>query len=632
VAIFARPYFRHAIVLRSTTEYEYVATKKEGGNRMINAKRNNLDSATSPYLTLHKNNPIFWQEWSTEILNYAQEHNKLILVSIGYATCQWCKKMSSDAFSDSDTAIFLNENFVSIQVDREQRPDIDAYMMSYAIATQGAAGWPLNIILTPDRKPFLGFTYLPAKVQQGPVFLNVLQEAKTFYESNQKTITPYKPIPMDTPDFPPTDILPFIAMHFDKHNGGFGTMPKFPPHSTLLFLLNYFEVTNDQNVYLIVKKTLDALALRGLHDHLQGGFFRYCTDQSWTTPHFEKMLYDQACLLWAYSTAYKTLKRPYYKQVAEKIMTCLSQTFAGPEGLFYAAQGVADTNNGTPYAWNIQELESLLTPKERDEFLRTYVTVQDPRIGNNFYLLKSRSTSLPEIEKKLLEARLKRPQPFTDKKCITSWNALTAIAYIMAYRCLDNTQALQVATAIFEKLRTTHYDNGMVYHSSIDGVLQKIGFLEDYASMLLLTTYIYEETGNHKELMLELNTAVQKFHKNGWYENLDADLISMPAQLIDQAWPSSNALAHYALWRTTLLTNGTSKPAAFKEPLRHDFFNLYAWGTQGNVYIIDSPEKIDWSLLPVNCIQRRAPQLRCCFANTCKEFKTRDELLNTLRR
>lgn len=257
----------------------------------MNFQKNNLDKASSPYLQQHKKNPIYWQEWHPQVIDYAKQQNKLILVSVGYATCHWCHVMADDTFQDAATAKFINEHFVPIKVDREQRPDIDQYLMSYAVQTIGTGGWPLNVILTADLKPFAATTYLPSKedTQMGLAsFLQLLNKVVEFYDAHKENISSYVPPIVIAQPVQPQLVLNTIESQFDPVNGGFGLTPKFPPHATLLFLLTVFAQENAKSLYIMLKKTCEAMALGGLQDHLQGGFFRYCIDAQWTIPILKK--------------------------------------------------------------------------------------------------------------------------------------------------------------------------------------------------------------------------------------------------------------------------------------------------------------------------------------------------------
>ncbi len=600
---------------------------------MINFERNNLDKASSPYLQQHKDNPIHWQEWNKEVLEYAKKNNKLIFVSIGYATCHWCHVMASEAFSDKEIADYLNEQFVSIKVDREQRPDIDQYMMSFIIETQGSGGWPLNVFLTPDGKPFYALTYAPVAPSYGlPPFLNILKMIKEGYEKHKEKIEMYKPYAITTENIKEKQVIEAIKSGADFDNGGFG-IPKFPPHNTLLFLISYYEETKDSEVREIIEKTLDIMATRGLQDHLQGGFYRYCVDNQWTIPHFEKMLYDQAMLLLVYSVAYKVLKKEEYKIIANKIITCLEETYQH-NNLFYSAHN-ADTNHeeGATYLWSEEELQKVLTEGEFNQFTELYEINEKGNFEGKNHLIKRTFAFLPEIENKLLQIRKNRDQPFTDKKIITSWNALAGIALLLAYRCIGNEKAKDKAIILFKNLLAKHYINGKLAHSSINDSLQKDEFLEDYASMLLFATYVYEETREYKSIIKQLLKKIKEFQKgDGWIENKADDFIEISAQKIDHPIPSSTSLSEFSIFRAQLILQKEYSPSHYKEPLNYDFFNLVAFLKNGNLHEIHTPELIDWQLLPLNCIQIMSTNIQDCYKQRCMEFKTVKSLVEFLKK
>ena len=403
-----------------------------------------MDKASSPYLKQHENNPIFWQEWNKETLEHARKENKMILVSIGYSTCHWCHVMAREAFSDEKVSSYINKNFISIKVDREQRPDIDHYYMNFIQSTRRGGGWPLNVVCTPDAEPLYAFTYYPInpKIEIGLCgILDLLDPIKNSYERNKK-IPKFEQITLKPINYAESQIFKELLYQFDNYNGGFGYAQKFSPSSTLLFMLHSYENSKNEEIKKMIEKTLEVMALRGLHDHLQGGFFRYCVDSNWTIPHFEKMLYDQAMLLWIYSNAYKVLKKESYKVIIDKIVNCLKDTFQDDD-LYYSAID-ADTNHeeGKTYVWDEKEIEKNLYEGEYEKFSSVYA------LENNFedkiHLIKKKEGFIPEVEKKLLEIRKKREQPFTDRKIITSWNALTGIALIHAFRATRNQEYLEM--------------------------------------------------------------------------------------------------------------------------------------------------------------------------------------------
>ncbi len=610
---------------------------------MINFTQNNLDKSSSPYLQQHKNNPIHWQEWTKETLEEAKKQNKLILISIGYATCHWCHVMAAEAFSNKEIAGYLNNKFIAIKIDREQRPDIDQYFMNFITETQGHGGWPLNCIVTPDTKPFMAFTYLPETAKQGmPSFLDAITFAEEQYRKNKNEIPTFTAEQTTEPNFEEQKIIATIKNAYDSQNAGFGYGPKFPPHNTLFYLLHYYEETNDETAKQMIIATLDTMAAKGLHDHLQGGFYRYCTDRNWTIPHFEKMLYDQAMLLMVYSAAYKIFKKEEYKTIAEKIIFCLEKTFE--ENNVYYSGHDADTNHkeGLTYLWTKQELQKKLTEQEFSKLKQLYEISDSGNFENKIHLIKNNNFSshtlekleksnIEKIEEKLLSLRKKREQPFTDKKIITNWNCLAGIGFIYAYRYTNNEKAKNKSLTLFYEIKKKHYKNKKLIHSSLNNQLQEQEFLQDYAAFLLFTTYIYEETGEEKELLEELKQKLQQFKKNNhWIESNNNDFKEIEAQNFDHPTPSSISLAELALLRTAILTEKEYATMNYRQPLQSDFYNIAALISQGNFHIIHTKEKIDWQQLPLNTIQIQSNHYQDCYKTICREFKSKEKIIKEI--
>lgn len=595
----------------------------------MDMSRNNLDKAMSPYLQQHKGNPIHWQEWSTQVRDYAQAHGKILFFSIGYATCHWCHVMAHEAFEDKEIADYLNAHFINVKVDREQRPDIDQYLMAYAYQIHGGGGWPLNVFLTPDLKPFFAVTYVGTKAESGiPALIDLLGNIKKHYDQNKDKITDYVAPTPEATVIRQMDLIAQLATQYDQVYGGFGTGQKFPPHSTLLFLMHYYENSNDPGALQVIEKTLDSMATRGLHDHLQGGFFRYCIDRSWTIPHFEKMLYDQAMMLWVYSVGYKLLKKSAYKTIAEKIITCLNDTFQ--KGDLYISAYDADTQGveGKTYLWGKKEVQQELSADEFTMFTDLYDISDEGNFNGNNHLVKKNVTFLPESEQKLLALRKKRLQPSSDQKIITSWNSLLGIAYVQAYRFLGLDHALEQATQLFDALLKNHQPKDVLFHSSINGMAQKQSFLEDYGSTLVFATYLYEETGQYKNEMEKLYDKTKSFYDSGlWYETRDGDFKPLPAQLFDHPAPSSVSLAEYGVLRADILSGKDYTPGHYKQPAGYDFYNLVTFIKDGHFHIIQSSEKVTWDQLPLNSIQRKGEKLQDCFERSCQEFDSVDELI-----
>ncbi|MBI2042058.1 MAG: thioredoxin domain-containing protein [Candidatus Nealsonbacteria bacterium] len=616
---------------------------------MTNFQQNNLDRSSSPYLQQHKDNPVHWQEWNEETLRYAKENGLLIFVSIGYATCHWCHVMANEAFSDHDTADYLNKNFVSIKVDREQRPDIDEYFMNFVNQATGQGGWPLNVVLSPDGNPFLAGTYFPHKPKHGLRPLkDVLSDAKKWYMENHGSVREHeiaRKQELFTGAIEETTIAANIYRAFDNTFGGFGTQIKFPPHSTLLLLLNFFQETKSAAAQEMILQTLDAMATRGLHDHLQGGFYRYCVDREWTIPHFEKMLYDQAMHLWVYALSFQIFKRNEDKIVIEKITRCLQETFSDQSGLFYSAHD-ADTEHieGATYIWSMDELKEAMNKNEFEVFSEAYdITDAGNFEGKNHLIKKNNGAgALNKIEEKLLAERKKRPQPFTDKKIVTSWNALTGIGLLLASRYAQQEKYKRMAFAIFEEIMQRHSLRGIIAHSSLGGILQDQEFLEDRASLLLLATYIYEdaqddvEEKKYKRIIENLLNGLDKFKvKNDrgakWFANTSGgDFKQIFAQTFDHPIPSAVSLAEMAIFRAHKILGKADADFGYGSLLENDFHNTAAFFTKGKFHEIRAPEKIAWAKIPINALLLKDAAYKDCTAFSCHEYNSQDELINSL--
>lgn len=581
----------------------------------IQLDKNNLGKSSSPYLRQHADNPIHWQEWSSEIIELADKLNKHILVSIGYSTCHWCHVMASEAFSDLEIAQYLNENFISVKVDREQRPDIDQHFMMFINKTTGGGGWPLNVFLSPKGDPITAFTYIPIQRKFGmPSMIEILKAVRTnstgvrFEGIESANVSSGMTLDL---------IVSTLEKGYDQLNGGFGNDHKFPPHCTLLFLISYYERYKNPRVKAIIENTLQNMMIRGLHDHLQGGFFRYCVDSQWTIPHFEKMLYDQAMMLWVYSWAYTVFKKEEYKEVIDGIEKCLDETFLD-DGLYISAHD-ADTEHheGKTYLWTLKELRNALDPDEFLLFTNNYNITESGNFEKANHLIRRIPGKRGILEKKLLMIRKKRVQPFADKKIITSWNALTAIGFVMAWRATGNELLLDKAVNVLEKLIQKHFNGTTIAHSSLDGLIQNHGFLEDASALLLLATYIHEEKRDRKDLLYSLKEIVLSFRKDKWIENKNNDFTAVAASDFDHPAPSSTSLAEMAILRTSILMNEKFSSINYKTPFSNDFYNLSAFISEGHWHLIHTPEKLPWNKLSLNSIQVFLKEFSDCYEEKC---------------
>lgn len=596
--------------------------------------QNNLGESSSPYLRQHAGNPIWWQEWSSETLTYAAAENKPLLVSVGYATCHWCHVMAAEAFSDPETADYLNANFVSIKIDREQRPDIDQYMMNFMQAQTGSGGWPLNVLLTPDLKPVHALTYAPLQnIGNRYSFLYIAQAVNEFLKSRGDSIMPFNPSEQEAPTAEAERLTESLAEYFDRENGGFGGGQKFPPHSTLLFMLYQLSVSHDDTQSEMGTTTLDAIMTRGLNDHLQGGIYRYCVDREWTIPHFEKMLYDQAMALWSYSLAHRVTGNKHYRTMAEKIVKCLDETFLH-DGMYVSAFN-ADTDHkeGATYLWSMEELTTLLTPSEFERFREVYEISSEGNFEGLNHLIRKNHDRIDAIEEKLLATRLKRVQPSRDDKILTGLNALTAVALIQAGRHLDRLELEAGAVTLVWKLLETFWDGSTLAHSYYDGVLQRQSFLSDAAPLLLAVTMLYETDESWGETMTTMAEYVRTFRKEGrWVESEAEDFVRIYASWFDHPAPSAVSLAEMALTRVALLTGGDVTPAVWRRPYQSDFYNINVLLTEDIFYLYTTKEPLPWSEIPLNSVQRRGEPESVCHNRTCTPFSREDQAMGNGQR
>lgn len=586
-------------------------------------KKNNLSNASSPYLNQHAENPIWWQEWSEEVLEYARKENKILFVSVGYATCHWCHVMASEAFSNPEIADYLNRHFLAIKVDKEQRPDIDRYLMHIAVSLSGTGGWPLNAFLDPRLKPITVLTYVGIEPKFGmPGFLDILKRIKKFYSEQKDILQEYSIPTYDHVPTPESRISERIKEGADSIWGGFGKSTKFPPHAQLLFIFYYLDSFDNSEISEIAEKTLDMMYMRGLHDHLQGGFYRYCVDRTWTIPHFEKMLYDQAYLLWIYSLAYRVYSKESYAKTVKGITQCLEQTYLY-DGLYYSAHD-ADTDHqeGNTYLWSQEELNKILNTHEYRAFAEKYDISKYGNFEEKNHLIKKNEIELEKIESKLLLVRKQRKQPFVDKKVITSFNCLLGIGFINAYRYIGEKSYLNKAQIIYRLLIDKHLKNGILAHSSVNGRLQYGKYLEDYASMLLFMTYLHEETRTLMKDITFMYEEMSVFEREDgtWLESFNNDFIPIPAEQNDYSIPSSASLAMLAKVRAEIfMGKDYIKNMPFYDPLEGAFANITTLIRNGYFHVLHSRQKKKWAKMPVNTIQIKESEEFVCHKGTCQK-------------
>jgi uncharacterized protein YyaL (SSP411 family) len=549
---------------------------------------NRLAGETSPYLLQHAHNPVDWYPWSDEALERAKQENKPVLVSIGYAACHWCHVMEKESFEDEATAKLMNEQFINIKIDREERPDLDHIYMDAIQAMTGSGGWPLNVFLTPEGKPFYGGTYFPPK----PAFnraswTDILQQVsdafktkRTEIDAQADNLTDYlqksnafdPKYKMDLNAVPGEADLHTIynncMKNADRQEGGFGNAPKFPQTFTIQYLLRYYHFTKKPEALEQACLSLDKMIRGGIYDQVGGGFARYSTDAEWLAPHFEKMLYDNALLISVLSEAYQITNKKLYRNAIEQTMDFIKREMLSSENGFYSALDAdSEGEEGRFYVWSKKEIEEVLE-EEADLFNAFYdVSEEGNWEGHNILRIKisaeefsaERNLSVEELEDRLqksirllLERRAQRVRPSLDDKILLSWNALYNIACSKAYAILRQEEYRQLAISNMEFMLKAFYDEatGGFYHTYKQGKAKYRAFLDDYACLAQALIQLEEITGQQEYLKkaFDIVQYVTEYFSDEderlfYFTHKDQkDVVVRKKEIYDGATPSANAL------------------------------------------------------------------------------------------
>jgi uncharacterized protein len=554
---------------------------------------NRLAQETSPYLLQHKDNPVDWYPWGEDALERAREEDKPILLSVGYSACHWCHVMERESFEDEETARMMNEHFVNIKVDREERPDIDSIYMSAVQALTRHGGWPMTVFLTPDGAPFFGGTYFPPVPGRGmPSFQQVLLSLADAYENRRdevlrsaESVREYLRASTGTAlpkSAVGTELLDNAAAsligELDRRFGGFGGAPKFPQAMNLEVLLRHHHRTGDGDALSGVELTLRAMANGGIYDQLGGGFARYSVDQYWLVPHFEKMLYDNALLGRLYLEAYQATGDGFYRRIAEETLDYVVRDMTSPEGGFYSAEDAdSEGEEGKFYVWTPAEIRAVLDPDEAELAERFWdVTERGNFEGENILHVPRPPETvaaefglspeelwerITEIRSKLFAAREGRVRPGRDEKVLAAWNGLMLRSFAFAARVLDREDyrevAEQNAAFLLEKLRS----GGRLHRSYKDGRARFNGYLEDYAMVADGLVTLYEATFDTRWLAAAeglCDAVLELFwdeEQRTFYDTPTdhEELVTRPRDVYDSAAPSGNSVATDVLLRLALL-------------------------------------------------------------------------------
>jgi len=576
------------------------------------AHTNRLAREKSPYLLQHQFNPVDWYAWGPEAFEKARQENKPIFLSIGYSTCHWCHVMERESFEKEQLAEFLNQHFISIKVDREERPDVDKIYMTFVQATTGQGGWPLNVFLTPDLKPFFGGTYFPPDERHGrPSFLSLLQQIQQLWQNRrgalansaadiharleQATATNGRLSEIVLSAESVRHAGAAFKQSYDARHGGFGGAPKFPQPSQPQFLLRYAKRFKDAEATKMVLQTCERMAAGGIHDQLGGGFSRYSVDAEWLIPHFEKMLYDNAQLAQLYLDAWLVSGQARHAESARDILDYVLRDMTHPEGGFYSAEDAdSEGHEGKFYCWTRAELSSLLSPEqfklavryfgitEKGNFVdhshptpllnQNVLSIVDPKLS------QAEKTLLAAVKKKMFETRAQRVRPHLDDKVLASWNGLMLGAMARAYAILADEKYRAAAEKNLAFLQTRLWDakTQTLYHRWRDGERDHVQLLDGYASLLSGVIDLYEATldPRHLEFALALaQTTLSQFYdaENGgfWQSASGAkDLILRVKEDYDGAEPSANSVAIMALLKLGKITERKEFTEAAEKSLR----------------------------------------------------------------
>ena len=536
---------------------------------------NSLVNSTSPYLLQHAHNPVDWYPWSQEALDLAKKENKPILLSVGYSACHWCHVMEKESFENEDTAKLMNEFYVNIKVDREERPDLDeAYMAATQVMNQGQGGWPMTVFLTPDLKPFFAGTYFPPKDAYGrPGFPTLLSSLAELWHKDQEklvsqadTIVNHLNSAQSENSKIDKNILDNALSHwnssFDKRWGGFGPAPKFPNTGAILHLLNDYNVNGNQTSLYSAVKTLDSMYQGGIYDHIAGGFARYSVDEKWLVPHFEKMLYDNAQLMEAYLVGYQLTKNEDYLLVISQILEWLKDEMIDVNGGFYSSMD-ADSEGveGKYYVWKPEEINEILSEKDAKIFNQYFDISQNGNWeGNsipNIIMKKSSLATILEIPKseiesslessrlKIKEHRKSRIAPGTDDKIIVSWNGLMISSLAKVSAVLGDKEYFEIAdkavSFIVDKMSKKDGSLNRVYRENLSHI---DAFAEDYSYFGNALIDMYETSFDSKYLELAKKYAdilVEQFYVDGHFkQSLSKNMVINSVNSMDNATPSYN--------------------------------------------------------------------------------------------
>ena len=562
-----------------------------------NQAANHLSGEKSPYLLQHVHNPVDWYPWGASAFEKAKTEDKPIFLSIGYSTCHWCHVMAHESFEDEAVAAALNAGFISIKVDREERPDIDNVYMAACQAATGSGGWPMTIIMTPDGKPFFAGTYLPKSGKWGrPGLLQVLESVQKKWQSKRQELLAYAEKLISFIQAAQARQLPVAPLtaeilqqgfnqlekNFDAKYGGFGKAPKFPTPHNMLFLLQYYRRSRTPTALAMVRKTLDAMHAGGIYDHIGYGFARYAVDEKWIVPHFEKMLYDNALLAYTYLEAAELTGEREFGRLAEEIIGYVLRDLTGPEGEFYSAEDAdSEAGEGRYYTWTMSELGEVLGTEKAALFAGYYNATDKGNFehGTNIlhtvgisladYAAKTKrseselTVQLEDCRKKLFIRRNKRQRPFRDDKVLTAWNALMAVALAKAAQVFERASyrvAAEKCLAFIEK--NLRNPEGRLLAAYRGGEARHLACIDDYAFLLWARLELQAVAPSNENISRAIKLAdemVRLFWDEAaagfYFSGSDGEVLPVRArEWVDAATPAGNSVAARMLVRLSQIS------------------------------------------------------------------------------
>ena len=558
---------------------------------------NRLIDETSPYLLQHAHNPVDWYPWGPEALERARREDKPILLSVGYSACHWCHVMERESFENEEIAALMNANYVSIKVDREERPDIDSIYMSAVQALTGQGGWPMTVFLTPEGKPFYGGTYFPPEDRTGMIgFRRALETLAVIYADKREDIAQTtdslmqrmeQMTPLSGGSEPltaeiMTAAFAAIAGNFDDKHGGMGLQPKFPQPMVQELLVRQYLRTGDRRALEMVELTLDKMALGGIYDQIGGGFHRYSTDTFWLVPHFEKMLYDNALLARLYLHAYQATGKPLYKRVVEETLDYVLREMTDGSGGFYSTQDAdSEGEEGKFFVWRPEEIVAVLGKEDGERFGSYYdVTLNGNFEGHSILHVKAPDSEteslLSSSRAKLYAAREARVKPDRDEKILSAWNGLMMAAFAEAGAVLERPDYVEAASANATFLLRELRDRDRLLRTYKDGSARLKGYLEDYSFLIEGLLALHEATLDGEWLLQAVTLGHQMVElfwdaPSGQFYDTGTDheeLVLRPRDVQDNAIPSGSSMAASTLLKLAVVTGDGDLERRAVEALR----------------------------------------------------------------